>query len=240
MNIILFSAAEVQLPLPGTDPRARHIREVLRRRPGDSFDAGQIDGPRGRGTLTGIGRDGALRLAFSWGEPPPPLPPICLIVGLPRPQTARDILREGSSLGVASMEFVRTERGDPSYARSTLWQTGEWRALLIAGAAQAFSTRLPQVRHGHPLDDALAGRPAGETRMALDNYEAGEPLGRMEIPPGGGLTLAIGAERGWTGGERERLREHGFAFVHLGDRVLRTETACIAALSLLRAKRGLS
>jgi RsmE family RNA methyltransferase len=240
VNIILFSPPEVELPLPGKDARARHILQVLRRRPGDTFDAGLINGPRGKGTLLALERDGALRLSFAWGGSPPALPPICLVVGLPRPQTARDILREGASLGVARMEFVRTERGEPSYARSTLWLSQEWHNLLVAGAAQAFTTRLPEVRHGHPLAAALAGRPAGETRLALDNYEGAGALGATAVPPEAGVTLALGAERGWTAGERTLLRNHGFVFVHLGDRVLRTETACIAAISLLRAKLGLS
>jgi 16S rRNA (uracil1498-N3)-methyltransferase len=50
------------------------------------------------------------------------------------------------------------------------------------------------------------------------------------------VILALGAERGWSGEERVMLRKAGFQFVHLGARVLRTETACVAALSLLRAK----
>lgn len=240
MNIILFSPAEVELPLSAQDARARHILGVLRRKPGDTFDAGLINGPRGKATLASIGGDGALRLSFAWGGPPPPLAPIRLLVGLPRPQTARDILREGASLGVAAMDFVRTERSEPSYARSSLWSSREWEALLVAGAAQAFCTRLPEVRSGRTLDEAIAALPATDTRLALDNYESPQPLGRVNVPAGTAIALALGAERGWTAAERERLRAHGFAFVHLGERVLRTETACIAAVSLLRAKLGLS
>ncbi|MBP7483295.1 MAG: RsmE family RNA methyltransferase, partial [Lacunisphaera sp.] len=50
--------------------------------------------------------------------------------------------------------------------------------------------------------------------------------------------LALGAERGWSAAERTLLRASGFTFTHLGERVLRTETACIAALTLLKAKLG--
>ena len=53
-------------------------------------------------------------------------------------------------------------------------------------------------------------------------------------------TLALGAERGWSAAERELLLQQGFLFVHLGERVLRTETACIAAITLLKAKLGLA
>jgi 16S rRNA (uracil1498-N3)-methyltransferase len=240
VNIILFSPEEVQLPLSGMDFRARHILEVLRRKPGDTFAAGLINGPRGKGTLVSLGADGALALSFAWGDPPPPLAPLRLLVGLPRPQTARDILREGAALGVAAMDFVRTERGEPSYARSTLWSAREWEALLVAGAAQAFCTRLPAVRHGHTLAEAVAALPADCTRLALDNYESPAPLGQATIAAGATVALAIGSERGWSAAERALLLQRGFLLVHLGERVLRTETACIAAVSLLRAKLGLS
>lgn len=240
MNIILFQPAEVELPLSGNDSRARHILTVLKRGVGDSFDAGLLNGARGKATLRAIGRDGALSLSFAWGGEPPPLAPIRLIVGLPRPQTARDILREGATLGVSSLEFVRTERGEPSYAQSSLWTSREWETLLIAGAAQAFCTRLPEVKHGRTLAEALAEVPPQTVCLALDNYESPGPLSRTEIPAGATVGIAIGSERGWTATERDLLLRRGFLFVHLGERVLRTETACIAAISLLRAKLGLS
>lgn len=213
---------------------------MLKRKVGDSFDAGLLNGPRGKATLHAIGHDGALHLSFAWGAPPPPLAPIRLLVGLPRPQTARDILREGAALGIAAMEFVRTERGEPSYAQSSLWASREWETLLIAGAAQAFCTRLPEVKHGRTLAEALAEVSPPTVSLALDNYESPGPLSQAVLPAGANVCLAIGSERGWTAAERDLLLRRGFLFVDLGERVLRTETACIAAISLLRAKLGLS
>jgi len=237
VNIILFSPSEVELPLSRQDNRARHILAVLRRQPGDSFDVGLIDGPRGKATLVEV-RDADLRLAFTWGQPPPPLAPIRLILGLPRPQTARDLLREGAALGVAGMDFVRTTRAEASYAQSSLWTSDEWRQLLTAGAAQAFCTRLPAVRHGHALADAIAALPAGCVRLALDNYEASAALADLALPAAPAVALALGAERGWSDDERALLREKEFRFVHLGARVLRMETACIAAVTLVKARQG--
>jgi 16S rRNA (uracil1498-N3)-methyltransferase len=238
MNIILFSASEVQLPLARKDSRARHIVEVLRRRPGDTFDAGLINGPRGKGTVTDIGED-VLHLMFTWGAPPPPLAPVHLIIGLPRPQTARDILREGAALGVTCMDFVRTEKAEPSYVQSSLWRSREWESLLVTGAAQAFCTRLPEIRHGHLLAEAVDTLPADCTRIALDNYESSMRLGEMTLPVQAPVALALGAERGWSAAERGLLLQRGFLLVHLGERVLRTETACIVAVAVLKAKLGL-
>lgn len=239
VNLILFEPAELNQPLPRNDRRAVHLLTVLRRSVGDSFDAGVVNGPRGKATLAHVGAN-ALTLAFVWeSETPPPLDPIDLIVGLPRPQTARDILRDATTLGVASLHFVATEKGEPSYAQSPLWSSGEWRRQLVTGAEQAFATRLPAVTHGRPLSQILPGLPQPSTRLALDNYEAADRLGATEIPSGQPVLLAIGAERGWSPAERAAFRAHGFALVHLGARVLRTETAVTAALAVVRARLGL-
>lgn len=237
MNIILFRPHEVELPLPRHDPRAGHILGVLHRRPGDTFDAGLVNGPRGRGTLIAVTAE-ALTLSFAWSGPPPPLDPLHLLIGLPRPQTARDILRDATTLGVAALHFVRTEKGEDGYARSRLWRSGEWERQVVAGAEQACCTRLPEVTHGRSLADALAALPAGAARVALDNYEAPVALTACRLSGGNAVVLALGAERGWSAAERGQLRSAGFGFAHLGPRVLRTETACIAALTLLKARRG--
>jgi RsmE family RNA methyltransferase len=241
VNLVLFEPAEIDRPLPSGDPRAVHLLQVLRRREGDIFDAGIVNGPRGKGPLAAIGADG-LTLSFVWGGEPPPLSPITLVVGLPRPQTARDILRDGTSLGVATMHFVRTDKGEASYAHSTLWTSGEWRRQLIAGAEQAFDTRLPEITWARPLLEVVGHLPARALRVALDHYEAGETLAKCPLPADPlppSLVLAFGPERGWSNAERAALRGAGFALAHLGHRVLRTETAVTAAGTLVKARLGM-
>ncbi|MSU51433.1 MAG: 16S rRNA (uracil(1498)-N(3))-methyltransferase [Opitutus sp.] len=239
MNLILFELAELSHPLPRADRRARHILDVLRRQVGDPFDAGVVDGPRGKATLT-AGSDDALTLTFSETSPRLPTIPITLIVGLPRPQTARDILRDATTIGVGAIHFVRTEKSEASYAQSTLWSSGEWRRHLIAGAEQAFDTRLPDITHGRPLAEALATMPDDEaTRLVLDNYESPAALSDCHVIRDKPVVLALGPERGWSAAEREIFRAHDFTLAHLGPRVLRTETAVTAALALVRTKLGL-
>jgi RsmE family RNA methyltransferase len=236
MNIVLFEPNEVPVPLPRVDRRAQHVLEVLRCSVGDSFDAGLIDGPRGKANIAAVDNSG-LRLEFTWGDEPLPLDPITLVVGLPRPQTARKILGEATAMGVGTMHFVISRRGEASYGRSKLWTTSEWRRHLIDGAAQAFSTRLPEVSAGRQLEDILDGLLIGTCRLALDNYEASSPL--FETAISAPVVLALGPERGWSADERDLLRASGFELVHLGERVLRVETACIAAVALVKARIGL-
>lgn len=238
MNLVLFTAAEIAVPLPRTDRRAVHLLDVLRRKVGERFDAGLIDGPRGKGTLVAVD-ERTLTLTFTWEATAAPPEPITLLVGLPRPQTARDILRDATTLGVAALHFVATEKGERSYAQSTLWSSDEWRRHLVTGAEQAFDPRLPRVAHGQTLAATIAALPATSTRLALDNYEAARALGESEFTRDQPTILAIGGERGWSATERDLLRAAGFSLVHLGSRVLRTETAVVAALAIVRAKLGL-
>lgn len=240
MNMILFEADEVEVPLAKADPRGAHVLKVLRREAGDEFDVGLIDGPKGKATLVEIGAE-VLTLSFVWGEDEPALYPIDLIVGLSRPQTNRKILGEATTLGVSSIRFITTNRGEPSYAESKLWTSGEWRRHLVAGAAQAFSTRLPKVRFGISLEEALAdvGQGGYSAKVALDNYEATERLGAALGGMGReGLALVVGSERGWTGAERNLLRDNEYTLAGLGERVLRTETAVVAAVAIAVSRMG--
>lgn len=235
VNLILFHPEETGRPLPRDDRRARHLLEVLRRNVGDSFDAGVVNGARGKGVLTAI-EPTAVSFTLSLGPEPAPLPSIALVVGLPRPQTARDILRDATTLGATSLRFVRTEKTEPSYAASSLWTEGEWMRHVLAGAEQAFDTRVPAVTATFTLAEAISTGSTSGSRIALDNYEATVPLGATT--PSLPLTVAIGGERGWSARDRAELRAAGFLFAHLGPRVLRTETAVVAALAILRGRLG--
>ena len=238
MNLILFEESELTQPLPADDERARHILKVLRRREGDDFDVGLIDGPRGKAVLKEISPAG-LVLDFRWGEDEPPLDPVFLIVGLSRPQTNRKILQEATAIGVQRMLFALTERAEPSYVASRLWTTGEYRRHVLAGVEQAFSTRVPRVEYGMSLEEALDEVSHLTSKYALDNYEYTLPMGQVQPQSGEPVALAVGSERGWAAKERDALRHSGFILTGMGQRVLRTETAVIAALALVKSAMGI-
>jgi len=238
VNIILLHPEEIARPLPKQDPRAEHILKVLRRQIDDTFDVGLINGPRGKATLVAINSDD-LELAYTWSAEPPPADPLTLIIGLPRPQTARKILQEAATLGVSAIHFVLTQRGEASYAQSTLWSSGEWRRHVQAGVAQAFCTRIPAVTHGQTLEATIAALPLDSTHLALDNYEATTALSKSNLLGYSSVVVALGAERGWAPKERDLLRQTGFTIAHLGERVLRLETAVTAAVAIIKAHRGL-
>lgn len=233
MNLILLSEAEAARPLPINDPRALHILRTLRRQPGETFDAGIINGPRGKGTV-GEATHEVLNFHFDPDREPPALHPVALLAGLSRPQTMRKILQEGTSLGVNALHFTPTDKSEPSYIESKLWTTGEYRRHLVAGAEQAFSTRIPEVRLHNNFAVALEGLVRQYAVAALDNYEATAPI-RTYRPPQLPCLLLVGSERGWSAGERNLIRSHRIPLLHLGANVLRTETAALCGLALLLA-----
>jgi RsmE family RNA methyltransferase len=75
--------------------------------------------------------------------------------------------------------------------------------------------------------------------LAADNVRPAGSFSALEPAGASPAVLAIGAERGWSGREREMLEEAGFTRLSMGSRPLRTETACTAAAVLVMSKMGL-
>jgi RsmE family RNA methyltransferase len=242
LNLILFRPEELGRPLAKRDERAVHLVKVLRKGRGDEFDAGVLGGELGRGRIEAIAADGSLGLSFAPAGPPPPLWPLRIAVGFPRPIQLRRLLRDLSNLGVRAVDLLGTELGEKSYRDTTLLSDGGAEAALVEGAVQARSTRLPALAAYPSLAAWLAAESWGSSPRALvapDNVRPRAALARLEWPAGGGeAVLAIGSERGWSDAERGRLEAAGFVRASMGDRALRTETACVAAAVLALAKLG--
>jgi len=239
MNLILFDDAFESVRLEGSDPRAQHLRKVLRAEVGTLLFVGFANGPRARAKVVSIENDGSLELEVIGTEPAPAALPITLLIGLPRPHTAKRILFEAASLGVAGIHFFEAERGEPSYAQSSLWRTDEWRERIRLGTEQAFSTHLPQVAMHADVQSAITALDGAEVRVVLDNYEAAGPLGSVLPDGGASAVIALGPERGWSPSERDVFRRNGWKLAHMGAHVLRAETACVAAVSATAAQLGL-
>lgn len=257
MNLILFDKPFESICLESGDPRGQHIRKVLRAELGTKIFIGFINGLRARAEVTELNEDGSVELKVTATEPAPAPLPIQLLIGLPRPHTAKRILFEMASMGVQALHFFEAERSEPSYAKSSLWTTDEWKERLRLGAEQSFGTHLPEVSM-HPdlqfaishLEDASFneggrlspiaenGGADGVARIALDNYEARAPLAES-LPAGAkAAILALGPERGWSTDERDTFRKNGWQLAHLGPHVLRAETACTAAVGAVASLLG--
>ena len=239
MNIILFKDKDIPKKISITDERARHILKILKLKTGDEFNCGLVNGPSGLGSITSIDQDW---IHFSWEKTADLLPlyPLTLLIGYTRPISSKRILREAASLGVERIVFVGTDTGEKSYRGSNLWK-GEYRRYLIDGAQQAASTGLPEVEFYRDLDEFLKkifDQNNNVKRIVLDNIKPDVKLSQYN-PGDSNCLLAIGSERGWSMRERKLFKKHNFVFAGLGSRVLRTETASTAGITLLLARMGL-
>ena len=239
MNLLLFEKPFERICIEKPDTRAEHLRKVLRVEIGSLVFVGFTNGPRARARVTALSEDGSVHLEVVGTEPAPPPLPLSLLVGLPRPHTAKRMLFEAASMGVRRMDFFEAENGEPSYARSNLWQGEAWRERLRLGAEQSFGTHLPEVAMYPDLQTALSAQDASAARAALDNYEASAPLGQVLQSEASEAILALGPERGWSSGERDILRRNGWKLAHLGPQVLRSETALVASVSAAATVLGL-
>ncbi len=232
MNLILFDDVFRTIRLEGTDKRALHIRKVLRAEVGTLIFLGFVNGARARARVMELAGDGSVQLEVIGTESAPKCLPLTLLVGLPRPHTAKRILFQAASMGVGRIYFFEAERGEPSYAQSNLWLSEAWKEHLWLGVEQSFATCLPDVAVYPDLQTALSELFEISARVALDNYEATGGLGEVLSSKVPSCALALGAERGWSPGERAALRKNGWKIAHLGSRVLRVETAVTAAVAI--------
>ena len=238
MNLILLNSLACKQRLTADDRRTRHIRDTLLRGNNATFYVGVV------GEMIGLAHveleaDGSVLFSIDWNVDAPAENagyPIHLMVGMCRPQTCRKILKDAASLGISSLFFFNADRGEPSYAESSLWQTGEWHRLLLEGIEQSFSVHLPLVERFDNLEQVLVAMKTKYTqRIALDLYECDGSLAPLDTADQE-VCLALGSERGWSDRERCLLRSHRFVFKRMGRKVMRTETAVIAATSVIASQ----
>lgn len=236
MNLLLFEEAFEQTCIDSTDTRAAHLREVLKVELGSLVFVGFVRGRRARAKVTELPDDGSVHLEVLATEAAPPPLPVALLMGLPRPHTAKRLLFETASMGISRIDFFEAEKGEPSYARSSLWQDEAWRERLRLGAEQSFGTHIPEVAMYPDLQTALSAQNPQAARLALDNYESGASLGEQIPAEAKEVVLALGPERGWSSNERDTLQRNGWLLAHLGPYVLRSETAAVAAVSVAASR----
>lgn len=251
MNLILFEQTEIdhdlQINLLAADTRAVHLKNILKAETGTIFEAGVVNGKRGKAVINSI-TAGNIEVTFKPEIEPSGLHPVTLILGLSRPPTVRKVLKEATALGICRFILCRTENGERSYLQSSGLKPEKLHELFIEGAQQAFCTMLPEAELCGSLKKAVeltVSKNTGAHLLALDNIEAVMPLseywkqqsGRKNLPSR--LVIAVGSERGWTDTERNALKTAGYTLCSLGERVLRTETASIAGAAICLSGMGL-
>jgi RsmE family RNA methyltransferase len=177
--------------------------------------------------------DQHLELNVVLDQPPPAPLPITLLLALPRPKMLKRVLQSVSSLGVKQIYLLNSYRVDKSFWGSPLLTEEKLQEQLLLGLEQARDTIVPHVtlcpRFKPFVEDELPGIAAGTVAYVA------HPGAEMACPHAleQKITLAIGPEGGFIPYEVKKLQECGLVPIHLGERILRVETAVPVLLSRL-------
>ena len=217
---------------------ARHV-QVLRLQPGDGITLfGDPAGGEWSATVTHMGRS-SVRVqptAHHAIEREAPRA-IHLLAGITANERMDWLVEKATELGAASLTPLLAER-------SVLKLKGEraekklahWQAVAVAAWEQCGRNRVPLIQPASSLTDWLAAHPAAgsadTTRLLLSLRPGTQPLHTAATGTGTVLFLS-GPEGGLSSAEEDLALRHGFAPVTLGGRVLRAETAPLAALAAL-------
>lgn len=231
MNLILFREDEPLGALPISDFRAKHILNIIKSSIGDTLDMGVVNSKKGKMTITEISSS-HINFSYNLDTESPNLYPITLIIGTPRPPVAKRLLKDLSTAGVKKIIMCATDLGEKTYLTSKLWKDNNFMDYIYDGAAQAESTIIPKVSRFFSLKKALESIPENYNKLAMDNIDPDLNISEYERN-NSETVVCIGGERGFSDRERVMLREYGYSIFSLGNRILRTESACHRVLGSL-------
>ena len=228
-------AAGGSWPLP---PEAVRHAQVLRLQPGDALTLFDGTGGEWSARIESMGRRDAIVRVLDHSPAERELPlAVTLALGMPAGDRMDFVVEKATELGVAEVVPLVA-------ARSVLRLSGEradkrrahWQALAVAACEQCGRNRVPRIHPPQPLEPWVASLPAvapdGGQRLLLAWRDATE-WGRASAAAGPSVVVLSGPEGGLTDAEEDAARARGFVPVGLGPRVLRADTAPLAALAAL-------
>ncbi|MCW0403808.1 16S rRNA (uracil(1498)-N(3))-methyltransferase [Xanthomonas sacchari] len=234
VQLPLHAGAELSLP----EDVANHLLRVLRLREGDPCVLFNGDGCDYHAELLQAGkRNASVRIGAAQPVDNESPLAITLLQGVARGEKMDLILQKATELGVAAIVPVWAERTEVKLDAARVdKRVAHWRSVVIAACEQSGRARVPQLSAPLALADAARAAADSPCRLILDPQ--GEQRLRSLAIGGAAATIAIGPEGGWSPRDRATLETAGFVGLRLGPRILRTETAGLAAIAALQAHYG--
>jgi len=253
----LFADETITLP----QEIARQVRSVLRLRPGEHIVVLNGLGDEAEIELIDVSRERVSGHVLERRPGlPEPQTHVTLCQGLLKADLFEWVLQKGTELGVSAFVPIQSERVLPGLETVSPARMSRWQTILREAAEQCGRSRIPTLSPPQPFERLLADLPAGALALvcweaarepSLRSFLHGEgwdlyrqrPTGRGEaartagVPVGSGgagsIWLFIGPRDGLTAEEAQYAAEQGAEIVTLGPRILRAETAALAAATIL-------
>jgi len=228
-----------------------HLAKVLRAHSGDELVLFNGDGREFTGTIDAVrGSRVAVSIGAARGIDRESPCRLTLVQCVPRGERMDFIVQKATELGVARIVPVLSQRSvvrlDSSQAAS---KQAHWRAVAVSACEQCGRNRLPGIEAAQPLLNYLGALSSPGAAPGVADAAAGRSL-RLVMEPHGGAPgddlgaavraaeIAIGPEGGFAPEELEAFQLSAFSRVGLGPRILRAETAAIAAIVMLQTRFG--
>ena len=214
----------------------RYLTRVLRLTAGAEVELFDGQGGEVTGTIQRAGtRDVMLALGQRRQVPIPTTPPVTLLQGLPRPERMDLVIQKAAELGAARVIQVRTARS----AGDQPARPERWDKIGREDARQCGRAQLLEIAPVSSLADALASlAPDTLGVVPWEDAPTAAPLSALVTGNPRAVAVLIGPEGGLTPGEVTLATQAGFRVATLGPRILRTETAAIAALAVIQSQVG--
>lgn len=225
----LRPGATVDLP----ESVAHHLH-VVRQQPGAILTLFNGEGGQYHASLTEIGKRRAIALVGTFEDVEAETPyHVTLAQALPEGTKMDWIIEKAVELGVAAVQPLAAQRSVVRLSGERLDKRhAHWQGVIVAASEQSGRNRLARL---HPLADIqpwLAG-PAACPRILLNPRATQSLASWARATPAQDVTLLVGPEGGFTPQEEDAALAGGALALSMGPRVLRTETAGLAALAVL-------
>ena len=212
-----------------TGEQANHLARVLRAQPGQVFDV-VAAGFLHRAEVTAVLPERVDFVLHEELESDSALP-IHLYLAVFKFDHLEWGIEKATELGVASITPVLARRTEKHLAQAAVKRVERWRRIAHEASQQSRRTSVPAVVDPVSLKLAVGSEQA-LARILLSETEQQRTLLSALSPTPASLALAIGPEGGWAQDEMDLFTQHGWTHVTLGQRILRAETAAIAAIAI--------
>ena len=231
----LASGAEIEL---GADP-ARYLGKVLRLRTGEEIRVFNGDDGEFTATIKRLGKSVAVMAVGAAVESNAESPlKTHLVQGISRGERMDFVVQKATELGVKRITPVLTEYGVVKLdTKRAAKRRDHWQGVAESACEQSGRTRPPLIDAVIPLNGWFGARPKEADLDLILRPDAAQSLATLTAPQTK-LCLIVGPEGGFSHAEYDDAAAAGFQPVSLGPRVLRTETAAVAALAIAQATWG--
>jgi 16S rRNA (uracil1498-N3)-methyltransferase len=219
-----------------TGDQAAHLARVLRAQPGQIYDV-VAGGFLHRAEITHVTEQ---QVQFTLHEElqSDAALPLHLLLAIFKFDHMEWAIEKATELGVARITPILARRTEKHLAQSALKRSERWRRIALEASKQSRRTDIPEIADPSPLKSALE-QENSPTRILLSETEQSHTLSAALTAANSSqepdTAIAIGPEGGWTPEEMALFTAHHWQSVTLGPRILRAETAAIAAIAIATA-----